>query len=278
METPTLQGYGFVSDSDESLKSKTGGKFGGNFGSGLLTKFAYNPNVAKEGEPAREAIEIVVQIGDNKYQDWISPITKVYDKNNVVLTDPTKPEYIKGYNEAITQQNAMVIHYLKAVGVAEETLRAALTATPIASFADYATRVCNLLPTNYATKPLDVFLEYQWNFGKKADGSLNTKTFPTLPGNMKGGYFIIPAVAGSWREEKVDGGLKYLNQNNQEHPFHRSENFMNSKKGYQQEEGKDNAPQPANTAMAPITPGDGSAQASSWATPAAGAPAPGAAQ
>ena len=35
--------YGYVSDTDESLKSKTGAKFGGNFGVATLAKFAYNP-------------------------------------------------------------------------------------------------------------------------------------------------------------------------------------------------------------------------------------------
>ena len=50
-----LQGYGFVSDSDESLKTKSGAKFGGNFGVATLAKFAYNANVAKEGQLQRVA-------------------------------------------------------------------------------------------------------------------------------------------------------------------------------------------------------------------------------
>lgn len=57
-------GYGYTSDNDESLKGKTGGRFGLNAGNGLLSKFAYSANVAKEGEPAREAIELTVKVGD----------------------------------------------------------------------------------------------------------------------------------------------------------------------------------------------------------------------
>lgn len=229
-----LQGYGFVSDSDESLKTKAGAKFGGNFGVAFLTKFAYSANVAKEGQPAREAIELEVTVGERSYKEWINPVDRVVDKNNVEITDKTSAEYANGYNALIVQQNATVTHYLKSVGVTEEAMRAAF-ATPPVSFADYATRICALLPIGFDKKPLDLFLEYQWNFGKKQDGSLNDKTYPTLPKNMKGGYFIVPAQPGVWVEKREeDGKLTYVNSNGQKHPFERDANFMSSNKGTQQ--------------------------------------------
>ena len=229
-----LQGYGFVSDSDESLKTKTGAKFGGNFGVAFLTKFVYNPNVAKEGQPVRDAIEVEVTVGERSYKEWINPVDQVRDKNNVEITDKNSPEYIAGFNALIVQQNATVTHYLKAVGVTEDAMRAAFANPPV-SFADYATRVCALLPMGFDKKPLDLFLEYQWNFGKKQDGSLNDKTYPTLPKNMKGGYFIVPAQPGVWAEQRgEDGRLTYVNSNGQKHPFERDANFMSSNKGTQQ--------------------------------------------
>lgn len=229
-----LLGYGFVSDSDESLKTKSGAKFGGNFGVAFLTKFAYNANVAKEGQPAREAIEIEVSVGERGYKEWLNPVDRVVDKNNVEITDKTSADYINGFNALIVQQNATVTHYLKAVGVTEEAMKAAF-ANPVTSFADYATRICGLLPIGYDKKPLDLFLEYQWNFGKKADGSLNDKTYPTLPKNMKGGYFLVPAQPGVWVEKREeDGRLTYVNSNGQKHPFERDANFMSSNKGTQQ--------------------------------------------
>lgn len=245
-----LQGYGFVSDSDESLKTKTGAKFGGNFGVAFLTKFAYNANVAKEGQPAREAIEIEVTIGERPYKEWINPVDQVKDKNNVEITDKTSPEYIAGFNALIVQQNATVTHYLKSVGVTEEAMRAAFANPPV-SFADYAQRVCALLPIGYDKKPLDLFLEYQWNFGKKQDGSLNDKTYPTLPKNMKGGYFIVPAQPGVWVEQRgEDGRLSYTNSNGQKHPFERDANFMSSNKGTQQVLGGAPAASPMGAAAA----------------------------
>lgn len=229
-----IQGYGFVSDSDESLKTKSGARFGGNFGVATLAKFAYSPNVAKDGQEPREAIEVVVKIGDKENKDWINPVTRVVDKNNVEITNKASVEYINGFNALMTQQNATVTHYLKAAGVTEESLKAAFIA-PVASFADYAQRVCSLLPIGFENKPLDVFLEYQWNIGKKQDGTFNDKTYPTLPKNMKGGYFIVPAQPGVWVEERAeDGSLCYKNSNGQKHPFERDANFMTGNKGTQQ--------------------------------------------
>ena len=169
-----VQGYGFVSDSDESLKTKGGAKFGGNFGVATLAKFAYSPNVAKDGQEPREAIEIEVKVGERSYKEWINPVSRVVDKNNAEITDKASAEYIAGFNALMIQQNATVTHYLKSVGVTEESLRAAF-ATPVLSFADYAARVCSLLPIGYNSKPLDLFLEFQWNFGKKQDDYGRTK-------------------------------------------------------------------------------------------------------
>jgi hypothetical protein len=229
-----LQGYGFVSDSDESLKTKSGAKFGGNFGVATLTKFAYNSNVAKEGQAPREAIELEVTVGERSYKEWINPVDRVVDKNNAEIADKASAEYIAGFNALIVQQNATVTHYLKAVGVTEEALRAAFATAPV-SFADYAQRICSLLPIGYDKKPLDLFLEYQWNFGKKQDGTLQDKTYPTLPKNMKGGYFIVGAQPGVWVEKREeDGKLTYVNSNGQKHPFERDANFMSSNKGTQQ--------------------------------------------
>jgi hypothetical protein len=232
-----LLGYGFTSDSDESLKTKTGASFGANFGNSVIAKFAYNENVAKAGDEPREAIEIIIKVGDREFKDWINPMTPgkpIFGANGTTLTDPTLPEYIKKFNDEIAQQRGQVTHYLKALNVTEEALAAAFT-LPVTSFKDYATRICSLLPVGYENKPVDLFLEYQWNFGKKQDGSLHDKTYPTLPKNMKGGYFIVPAQPGVWVEKRnEDGSLCYVNSNGAKHPFERDANFMKSNKGTQQ--------------------------------------------
>jgi len=257
-ENQGMLGYGYVSDTDESLKSKSGAKFGGNFGVATLVKFAYNPNTAKEGQPPVEAIEVSVKVGDREYQDWINPVNKVFGKDNTELTDKTSQAYINGFNEQMVQLNAKITHYIKAVGVTEDALKMALS-TPVASFGEYATRICSLLPMGFDQKPLDLFLEYQWNFGKKQDGSLNDKTYPTLPKNLKGGYFIVPAQPGTWVEQRAeDGALSYVNGSQQQHPFTRDANFMSGNKGTQQVFGQaPTAPNAMSGGMASATPTTG---------------------
>lgn len=276
---PQKLGYGYVSDSDNSLQSKSGGKFGGNFGNALLSKIQYNSNTAKEGQPVREAIEIEVKVIDKEYKDWISPVTKVYDSNSNEITDVNSAAYIEGFNLLITQQNAVFTHYLKSVGVDEQAIKNLFINVPVTSFADYAQRMLSLLPPNYASRPIDLFLEFQWDLGKKQDGTPQDRTFLTLPRNMKGGYFIVSAQPGTWTEEKgADGSLKYKNQSGAEHPFSRNANFMISKKAYQQ--GGDSTQPgaaPGTQTAQTFAPGNGAAQTSTWnvppPNPAAGTPA-----
>jgi len=266
-QNPEMMGYGFTSDNDESLTSKSGGKFGLNQGS-LITKFAFNSNVAKEGEPARPAIEIVVKVGDKEFKDWIGPITKVFDKDGQVITDTKSLDYVNGYNASITQQRALVTHYLKALGVSEEAQAKALS-TPVNSFEEYANRLCSLIGSGYETRPVDVFLEYQWNYGTKSDGTTYDRTFPTLPKNMKGGYFVVPAQPGIWSPSITsDGGLCYLNTNGQKHPIEKSANFMQGNKGTQQvKDGATGSTANGSTYNAnnPLSqPGNGGSTPSSW--------------
>jgi hypothetical protein len=260
METPQKIGYGYVADNDESLKSKSGGKFGGNFGSCFLTNFKYNPNISKESsDEVRPAIEVTVKVADREYKTWINPVTQV-SVNNVMTTDLTSPEAIKEFNKAITQQNAVVTHYLKAVGVSPESLKNALM-NGFSSFEEYAQKVCSLLPVGFDKKPLDVFLEYQWNFGKKQDGSLNDKTYPTLPKNMLGGYFIVPAQAGVFNPVIAeDGSLSYVNNVGVAHPFERDSSFMTGKKGTQQVLGQSSS----ESAMSSGIPTPAAPTESSW--------------
>lgn len=256
-----LMGYGqnFTSDNDASLKSKSGGVFGLNQKARLI-KFGYNSNVAKEGEDAREAIEIVVQVGEREYLDWINPITKVYSsKNNNELTDKSSPEYIDEYNKLMNQQGGLMTHYLKSVGVTEDAIKHAYE-SGINSFAEWGQKMSALLPADYSSKPLDVFLEYQYEIKTGQD-----RTFLTLPRNMKGGYFIVPAQAGEWKPDyAADGAMRYINEQGAEHPFTRNANFMSSNKAKQQGAGAPAANNGAGQPNAGMTPGNGEAKKSTW--------------
>lgn len=233
-DTQQLQGFGFQDDTDKSLQSKAGGKFGLNLG--FITKFEYNPNAGKDGTPG-DAFDITVTVGEREFRSRVYGITKIFGKDSAEITDKTNPEYITKFNEAMTQMKAMFTHFLKVFRTPEE-IKAAF-ATPPASFADYFKLIASLKPDNFNTIPVDVFLEYQWNIQGE-----NTRTFLQLPKNMKGGYFIckaVPANGGVWIEDREGGKLVYKDAVGTEHPFDRSQNYMESKKAIQQIEGEDTA-------------------------------------
>lgn len=248
------QGFGFTDDADESLRSKGGNysKFGLNQGVNV-TKFEYNPNAGIDGAE-KDAIDLTIQIGESEVRQRFFDVDKLYDKSGNEISDTTSEEYITAYNDAQTHLSASITHILKAFR-SEEDIRTAMQAG-FTSFADWA-KVCQgLLPAGFQNTPVDVFLEYQWNI--KGD---NNKTYPIIPKNMKGGYWICAAVPGVFKEDRTDGNLKYVNEGGQEHPFVRSQNFMESNKGTQQVEGGDDSAIAGNAGTA----ASGSApQKSTW--------------
>lgn len=250
-------GYGYIDDRDESLRSKTGGQFGLNVGA-HITKFELNTMSGKD-KTAGDALDIVVAVGDKDFTKKIFPVSKIYDKAGNEITDVNSPEYIKGFNTEIKQTNAVILHFLKALGVSEERIRQAF-ATPVYSFGEFINGLVALLPANFSTIPVDVFLEYQWDI---ADGQ--DQKFLQLPKNMKGGYFACPAQPGTWVAERdAKEGLIYRNQNGAQHPFDRDKAFMEGKKANQEKAGEESAGQSALAAAAGIQPGNGAAQKSTW--------------
>lgn len=246
-------GFGYVDDTDDSLKTKSGGQFGLN--QGLLTKFEYNPNAGADGAAAN-AIDITVMVEEREFRLRIYETTRVFDKDNNEIQDVNSPEYAAAYNADWKQKNAVIVHILKAFRTEEEIKQAFSVAIP--DFKTFATIAQSLMPDNFQTKPIDVFLEYQWNISDGQD-----KTYLQLPKNMKGGYFFVPSLPGQWKEViQEDGSLVYKNEAGAEHPFHRDKNFMEGNKANQQFA---NGAQPAgqNGPQAP-TGGPASATSGTW--------------
>jgi hypothetical protein len=224
--------WGFQSDNDESLKSKQGGKFGLN--SANITVLQFNPNAGKDGSAA-EAVDITVSIGDKEFRSRIYDITGDLYKGDTMIS-PEDPGYNAVYNAEKAQREAVIVHAVKALGATEQQIQAALVAGNVTNFATWATAMCGIKPANFATLPVDVFVEWQWNIG-----SDNDRTFLQLPKNMKGGRFLNVGVApvGKWNEVNDANGLRYTDDANNEHPFTRSENYMQSNKAKQQIEGEE---------------------------------------
>lgn len=224
--------WGFQNDNDEALKSKQGGKFGLN--SAFITKLEYNPNAGAD-ESLADAIDIHVTIGDKEYRSRIYDITGDLFKGDNKIT-PEEPGYNALYNAEKKQREAVVVHAVKALGATEAQIKAALQNGNVTNFATWAQAMCNIKGADFATTPIDAFVEYQWTIGEG-----NERTFLQLPKNMKGGRFLSPAVAavGAWETVNDADGLRYVDQASNEHPFSRSKNYMESNKAIQQIEGED---------------------------------------
>lgn len=232
-------------DTDKSLQGKSSGVFGLN-GPVNVTKLEYTNRAGKkdaEGNPTEgHAFDIHVQIKDREYN------MRIYDSTGQEMMD-SKQNRVKpgeeGYDDLFkadgVQKVATIKHALKAVGVTDAQIDAvAPTAT---SFVDFFQKLGALAPAGFNTKPVDVFLEYQWNIAEGQD-----RTFLQLPRNMKGGIWIVPAVTpqGKWHEVRTEEGLSYKDDAGNVHPFTRNAGFMESNKAIQQGEGA-----PVNTA-APV--------------------------
>tara|TARA_R110000868_G_scaffold364194_1_gene627032 strand:- start:789 stop:1559 length:771 start_codon:yes stop_codon:yes gene_type:complete len=247
--------WGFQSDTDDSLKSKQGGKFGLN--NANITKMEYNPTAGKD-DAAADAIDITVSVGDKEFRTRIYDITgDLFKGDNKVA--PGEAGYDDLYNTEKAQREAVVVHAVKALGVTEAQIVSALQNGGVVDFKTWAIAMCSTIGADFATRGINVFVEYQWNIGEG-----NTMTFLQLPKNMKGGRFLSPAIApvGAWTEVNDSEGLRYVDAANNEHPFTRSENYMGSNKAVQQREGEEDAEDTTTTGSA--NGGGGTAAKSTW--------------
>lgn len=240
-----MGGYGYQ---DDEVSQGSGMKFGLNQGAIRLVKFEWIPNGGKDGAE-QEALDIVFQYGERNMNYRKFPITRAYDKNNggAEVTDPQHPSF----KEAQAELSAVIVHILGCF-VDRDTIKTAFS-RPISSFKDYC-KICEgLLPKDFASKDLDVFLQWQWQISGERD-----KTYLELPKHMKQGKWLVPSTNTDWKEVRTSKLLKYVDANNEAnvHPFQRGEWFLNNNNASQQKTGSENP--------APGVPSADGASASAW--------------
>ena len=233
-----------VNANDASLQSKGGGVFGLNTGN--IVEFSFNDKAGTGGSEGN-AVDINIQIEDKKFNTRLFLNETVRDSKNNDLS-PQDAGYEEAFAKHYTQVVAVVKHGLGALGITNQQIDAAIaTVAPQSKAIDTVVEamkvLTSLVPANYASIPVDIFLEYQWSIGKDQD-----RTFLTVPRNMKGGYFLCPKmpVVGSWQEVSNEDGLHYVDGNGNKHIFTRSKNFMESPKATQQFSGEENNTSAAN--------------------------------
>jgi len=237
--------YGFEDD-----KSQSGGGlgFGLNAGVTSMKTFEFNPNGGKDGAE-QEALDVVFNVDGRDISYRMFPVTKAFD-NNVEVTDVRHPAMV----QAVKDFNSIIVHILHAF-VEKDAIKLALS-VPIASFKQFCTIARSILPTNFDTKQLDIFAQWQWSITGD-----NDKTYPRLPKNMKHGKWLcahIPPASGQWEEIRLNGKLTYKSPTKDvdgrvistaTHPFSRTKWFMESNFATQQsDESLDDIVSSANSA------------------------------
>jgi len=242
--------FGSVDDQDKELGAKAGSysKFGLN-SNVRFSKLAYEPN-GGAGKTPLDTFDIIVMIGEREQRRRLFPVSgDLYVKGEEAPQGPDHPDYKATFEAQTKQILAVIVHAIKATGVTQEAINNAFK-VPAGSFAEWCKVATSLVPADFASKPIDVFLQYQH---KISDGQ--KMTYPEVPKNMKGGYFLVPHVApqGTWTATPDNGGLKYVDDQGAEHPFTRNENFMKSTKGTQQGGEVANTTSLENTSAKPTT-------------------------
>jgi len=212
--------------------------FGLNAGAARMTKFEWT-NQGGAGGTEGEALDITFDINGKEVGARKFPVTKIFDKNNQEITDFSTEDAKKAKEIAFGDFNSWMAAVMKCF-VTEEQLKAAL-ARPIKDFKEYVTILKALLPKSFSEIVLDIFMEYQYTI--KGD---NKMTYLQIPQKTKHGKFICVAVApqgGEWKEVRMTSptandtrAIKYVDGENNTHPFTRTGWYANSNFANQQKE------------------------------------------
>lgn len=224
-------GYGAIDDEDASLKGGGGnyGKFGLNQNC-FFTKFEFNPNAGANGA-SMDAVDLNIKIEEKEFMKRIFDVDsnrQVYGTNGQLL-NPGDPGFDEAIEKVKKQVSAVVIHAVKSLGVTQNEINAAFV-NPVNSFKEWAIKLISLLPKDYTKRPVDVFLQYQWQISEGQN-----KTYLEIPKNLKDGKFLCPAMPGTFEEVRDASGLYYLNKkDNIYHLFTRSSSYLSSNKAIRQ--------------------------------------------
>lgn len=223
-----LEGFGHISDEDESLKGKGGSSF--RFGLNLadVTAFSYNPALDTRSGPL-EVIELEIDVNGSKQKTTIfNPATsKIFGKGpsgkNTEL-QPTDANYPAAFKANMNAVKGFVTHIVKSFGVTEADIQAKLV-TPPTSFGAWA----QVMTSFFKPCKVHLFMEYQNKIPEGYD-----MAFLQIPKNMKGGYWICPVIPGEWKMvEEPDGAIHYADGTGNKHPFTRDDYYMAGNKGTQ---------------------------------------------
>jgi hypothetical protein len=200
---------------EDAVSKQSFGSFGLN--QGTLVSF----DLVQDEQSSANYLHLVVKINESEYQKRFYEPTQVYYSG--VQIDKTHTEYEKQKDKAEDDFSAAIVHIVEAF-VPRAKVDATL-APGIADFKDFANKMTNLVATSPdKDKPVDIFLQWQSKV-------VNDKQYLEIPNRVGQGLFIVPHVAGNFKENRDGGTLRYLNELGEVHPISRSAWFMDSANG-----------------------------------------------
>lgn len=205
----------------------SGGSFKFGLNRGVFGTIEWNMLAGKDNTPG-EACDIIISSspGSESFKKLrLFPITKVYGKNKEEITDPAREEFVL----AIKSQKRLITEFVEAY-VGKEKVSTFLNSVTINSYKEFVSMIKGLLPPNYASIPIDVMLQYQWQPSTGQD-----KTYLEIPkkyfnstGNSHGLVFYpnIPATGGEFTRVEGIKELIYKDGEGNLHPICRTEYYM----------------------------------------------------
>ena len=174
-----------------------------------------------------EAIDVNFAFGEKEFSHRIMPPKGVYVKG-ILDESPA------GFKKAMVEQVIYPLgHIMEGLGITTAQINAVIA--PLFGsnqlvFKTVVEKFIGLLPKNYATIKLDLFLQYE---GSLREGA--TRTYLKLPKDLRSGLFVVPAIEGEFTEVRKatptkddPKALYYTREDGVEHKFVRNGYFVSS--------------------------------------------------
>lgn len=201
-----------------------------------LKSFTFNPNGGKNGAPSN-CIDFVFDVDGTEVKDRMYEMTHAVQwKNNemIQVTDKTSPVFIEQAENWSKRLTQLLLCFVNKEELGQKAAAHRESGKTVNTFKEYVEFCISILPENYSTVKLDLFLEYQ----DKIRGTA-TRTYLQVPPSTKFGYHVVKHVEGKpFKKEEIemslltdnDLALKYVAQDGTIHKFSRNARYMRSNK------------------------------------------------
>lgn len=219
---------------DEDIKS--GG--GGSLKFGINRAMMVDASLQIDDETGNNYLNLEFLVKKSKEDEGTKVSTRVYEITKVVRDNVEYGLDSDEARQAASLQKGFITH-LFACFMDRQAIQNKIQQTKPTNFVSFIQCYLDLLPQNFRSIKIHMFLRYQWQMKGSA-----SRTYLEIPSNRKHGKFFVAAsdVPGKWEEvivenpsDDIDMALSYR-QGDLIHPFSRTGWYMNSPFANQQQD------------------------------------------